>query len=561
MEIILVILILGFMAGMVVPFAGHMDEQTRIKKTRQTLETIRAALVGPRGRFDDKGRPVLEGYVGDVGHLPELYAVHWDKDFGENGGWVYKGTADEDKQPANATFAPAVPAGLWLDKLSPLETTYGSVDIPNQKSWEGPYMFEPHDERDNQIYEYDEYEDSETDTDLFESFETDGRLADAWGRNLAVYYTEDNGADKIPDNLYFVSRGPDGKWDETSGVFPHNSTGTDNKDNIVLSVNSNEWASIIEDMKSRTRERLKEIRKALVGDAPAGTNYGYTGHTCRWPDLYNWDDTNDVWNSTNSSTGKSYSIGQPRGLWDWDVIDDMPPDWDNAGMTPFFTRYLEPPVYNDDEPEKDKLKDAWGEEIYLFRDTSNSTVLILSKGPDRKFDFKDHVAASYSEPNDLTGETKEVKIEEQYFDYSSSVDYNNDNIVDWIHKTDLEKPTGSIKFTVTGKSDGGTSYLADNATFYYDSGLKEQMHYLSTDYDSSSGSWVKSIDLAVDLPGTRTGPRYILFWHDENGDGVWNCSQDKGTLITVNVRKHFLEPTVINVDATNFTDLDGKLPR
>jgi prepilin-type N-terminal cleavage/methylation domain-containing protein len=544
-ELLLVIFILGLLAAMVTPLAGKSDELKRIRVTREYMETIRSALLGPRGRFDDKGRPILGGYVGDVGHLPELYVVQWD---GPKRRWKVtwdSGESEPVTASENASSESVSPAGLWTDTLFPVEEHSGSDEYQlDEANWQGPYLLEPYDERDNQIFDYDEYSDTWANKELFESFETDGRLADAWGRNLAVYYTKKDG--DYPKDMYFVSRGPDGKWDESSGILPHDPTGVGNRDNIVLSVNSNEWESITEDMKNRTRERLQEIRRALVGDTPVGTNYGYTGQTCRWPDLYNWDTATQKW--TNSTGGNVYSIGQPRGLWDWDVISGMTPGWNHPGMTPFFSRYLEPPVYDAEELEEDKLKDAWGEEIYLFRDSDNATMLILSKGPDRSFTYN-----GVDDPDVSTLWTDSLTLNTNY---DASVGKNVDNIVEWIRDRDWLDATVTIEFTV---------YNADNSTngtkttFYNNLNGVSVLNATSPSPGYTTDTWSNTWSVGNNA---TTGPRYILFWNDEdNENNSFNSTEDKGTLISVDVRKQSQGRIEIHVDADDFKKLGSQPPR
>jgi hypothetical protein len=283
-----------------------------------------------------------------------------------------------------------------------------------------------------------------------------------------------------------------------------------------------------------------------VGDTPVGTNYGYTGQTCRWPDLYNWDTATQKW--TNSTGVNVYSIGQPRGLWDWDVISGMTPGWNHPGMTPFFSRYLEPPVYDAEELEEDKLKDAWGEEIYLFRDSDNATMLILSKGPDRSFTYN-----GVDDPDVSTLWTDSLTLNTNY---DASVGKNVDNIVEWIRDRDWLDATVTIEFTV---------YNADNSTngtkttFYNNLNGVSVLNATSPSPGYTTDTWSNTWSVGNNA---TTGPRYILFWNDEdNENNSFNSTEDKGTLISVDVRKQSQGRIEIHVDADDFKKLGSQPPR
>ncbi len=547
-EMLLVLLILGYMASMVLPFSEHVSERSRIKETRKYLQRIRSAILGPQGATDAKGRPILGGYMGDTGHLPDIYVMYWDTDFRRYGGWVWNGTVSDPmkKMKDDRWRLPAAPAGLWRKYLYPVKdgTDFKVSEDPVVPLWDGPYVSEPGDDRDNQVFEYNEYSGLKSgEKRLFESRETRNRPADAWGKAMAVYCTK-NGTDH-PRNMYFVSRGPDGKWCEKEDIYPHNSTAKHNGDNIVLSITEREYDNILRGMESRTRDRIREVRRAIVGDSPPGANYGFTGHACRWPNLYNWDGSD--WKKDDGDTPPNeYLIGQPREL--WDRADDAPATWGNPGMTPFFPRYLEPPVGNDEEK---RLLDAWGEAIHVFRDSSNSSMLILSKGADRKFQFDDHVSGDNTEPSDLSGSVENVNIRQQYFNAADGNNYNGDNIVEWIRAGDWKNGTITINLTVNGIDDNHTK-----ATFYYDRGENALWDNSTGGYNASAGCWTVS----QSLENATTGPRYILLWHDDV-DGVFSASDDNGTLVPMDVRKQEMGTGKVRVDASDFKSLSGMPPR
>jgi len=73
LEVLVVLTILGFLAAMIVPAVGMLDDLERERLTRKRMDQIRAAILGPEGRFDEQGRPIIGGYVGDMRHWPDLW--------------------------------------------------------------------------------------------------------------------------------------------------------------------------------------------------------------------------------------------------------------------------------------------------------------------------------------------------------------------------------------------------------------------------------------------------------------------------------------------------------
>jgi len=73
LEVLIVIFILGLITAMVVPAAGVLDNSKRTEITRNSMELLRRAIVGPDDRFDAKGHPVVGGYVGDLHAWPGLW--------------------------------------------------------------------------------------------------------------------------------------------------------------------------------------------------------------------------------------------------------------------------------------------------------------------------------------------------------------------------------------------------------------------------------------------------------------------------------------------------------
>ena len=63
-ELLMVMVILSFLVGMVMPFANHQDKQTKIKQTNAIFAEIRMAILGARNAFDAEGNRVIGGYAG-----------------------------------------------------------------------------------------------------------------------------------------------------------------------------------------------------------------------------------------------------------------------------------------------------------------------------------------------------------------------------------------------------------------------------------------------------------------------------------------------------------------
>ncbi|WP_459924091.1 prepilin-type N-terminal cleavage/methylation domain-containing protein [Desulfatiferula olefinivorans] len=73
LEVLIVLFILGLLAAMAVPAMGILDNRERERITLERMDLIRRAILGPPDCFDDAGRPVIGGYVGDMKAWPELW--------------------------------------------------------------------------------------------------------------------------------------------------------------------------------------------------------------------------------------------------------------------------------------------------------------------------------------------------------------------------------------------------------------------------------------------------------------------------------------------------------
>ena len=65
-------------AVMAWPVMGILDDRAREELTREKMEVIRRAIVGDPDRFDENGRRIIGGYVGDMEKWPDLWEAKAD---------------------------------------------------------------------------------------------------------------------------------------------------------------------------------------------------------------------------------------------------------------------------------------------------------------------------------------------------------------------------------------------------------------------------------------------------------------------------------------------------
>ncbi len=259
MELLVVIAIMGLLLSISIPAAGAFDDHARKKLTHEEFTAIRLAILGAKNSYDQYGKPVLGGYVGEVGYLPKIYNRMWDA---SNSKWVLeKDVAGDYVSTINS--APSCgpqPVALW-------NRTVGS----KESGWKRVHLSAPVDPMpEDQFMEYsaslsgvDEY--------AFYLREANGCLTDGWGRALIVY-SDNILANDYPQNLIFVSAGPDGDFSTT----PSDAV---NDDNLELRINEADWN--FNDVKiSTTRSLLSDIREAIIGTENKMVNgaiepYGY----------------------------------------------------------------------------------------------------------------------------------------------------------------------------------------------------------------------------------------------------------------------------------------------
>jgi prepilin-type N-terminal cleavage/methylation domain-containing protein len=195
LEVLIVLLILGMLAAMVVPAMGILDDRERERITRERMEIIRRAIVGPSDRFDRNGRRIIGGYVGDMGAWPDLwearaeikpnfsgtgwdnpsslppglgqgpdYTVDPDKVFFrpsgrfEKNNWrwyrpyrkLYDDPAGNDHIGGPETENEGQPRGLWTRYPEDLPFDLPGHPAPGEElgpGWMGPYIMPPSDEK------------------------------------------------------------------------------------------------------------------------------------------------------------------------------------------------------------------------------------------------------------------------------------------------------------------------------------------------------------------------------------------------------------------------------
>ncbi len=87
LEVLIVLFILGLLVAMVVPALGVLDDRERERITRERMELIRRAIIGPDDRFDAGGRPIVGGYVGDMKAWPDLWEARAEVKPEYDGAW------------------------------------------------------------------------------------------------------------------------------------------------------------------------------------------------------------------------------------------------------------------------------------------------------------------------------------------------------------------------------------------------------------------------------------------------------------------------------------------
>ncbi|MCK5101098.1 MAG: type II secretion system protein, partial [Desulfobacteraceae bacterium] len=404
----------------------------------------------------------------------------------------------------------------------------------------------------------------------FRLLKNNGRLTDGWDRSFRFFITKDKDR---PDSKIFwiISEGSDheGKYPTKGTCNAHNWTinandtmgnnynenADENKDNIVMKIYSHEFETIFLKEKiqkeQKTRQLLKNIKKALIGDSPKGNNYGFTGDTGRLPFLFRWE--TDKWDNEDP-TFQPYTKGQPRGLWTTTPNSADPSDNISASVwgKGWRTKYCERPHGKEGNQ---IIIDPWEREGLFFMDTINNALLILSKGEDGKFDFgtvnpEKTEPLNFIEPVDITT-------------YNPVAAENIDNIYTIINNYDFKPGYVAVgKITVLNAVAGTTK-----ARFFRGGGtaisqtLAASAPLTDEDSDGSNDDWATG-----SFPGAPafeynnitiekiiTGARYLVFWNDiDNNDEIDTGENCKSIILNILVQPGTNQIPEISVNSDNF---------
>jgi len=416
LEVLLVIILIGFLTAMFLPGGLALDSAARSRKTRQIIDEIAQAIAGPPARFDKSGNPIFAGFTADVGSLPKLYygTFIWDEDE-HSKGWSYFpfgptdpprsclmdlgscGYADPERFSEANRFTSEVdfmdalcrlhPVGLW-DNDSRL------AQIPSS-AWRGPYLNRPYDQfpRNADSFGFTSgFGGDIDDMGLYERQEpleyallqTDDRLADSWGRSL-IFWPRWDPDTKLTD-LWIISQGPDGSsaWRRIPFAlgerYEYINTDTSNTDNIVRVIKHNEWHEHNVGRKIEITQRvLGDLRTAVLGreitaDDGLALVGGYIGDFGGYPWLYEWRGDQQMW---VLASGR----GQPRFLWTRDLDGDGSPD--AASLSGWRGPYYRSDVGPLGPTET--INDAWGRRIEFW--SNEGDFWMISSGADGRSDW------------------------------------------------------------------------------------------------------------------------------------------------------------------------------
>ncbi len=611
---------------MAMPAMGILDDRERERITREKMEKIRRAIVGDPDRFDEDGRRIIGGYVGDMETWPDLWEPQAEEKptggpysfgyrpsghfAGKKWKWdcSFRKLTDDDVNNNDhigglETENEGQPAALWTDNPKG-----DGTEMEDPDRWKGPYIVPPVDRKPDdsghwaetdegyeelepkwngteETWEDGDYDDTNggehfDEKESFRLLQTDGRLADGWGRAFRFFITAN--PDRPGSTIFWIiSEGPDhegtyptkGTFNGTSWVVnsddvmskAYDEDDEYNKDNIVMKIYSHEWEAVFDEINEKkkmvTEDLFLRIKKAVLGALPGGMNDGFTGDVCRRPKLFRWEDNgtpvdpaDDYWDDEDG-TLTAYTKGQPRELWtrrpnSSDSGDDVAePAWAHAGIG-WRHEYLQTPWgFNGDQ----FIKDAWDREVLFFNDDTNDAVIILSHGPDGKFDFGT-TNAEKTEPVKFT-----EAIDVTTYNPNDAGGYNADNIVLIVSKSDRHPGFFTLnKFTVNNATSGTTK-----TCLFYDDGSKE-IKVAGTDGTLNAGVW----EVGADTPPPyafyyhdtssnkiKTGARYLVFWNDTDGDDVIDVGEHQYTAIYNVIAGNVLEPRDdITLDTSvNFT--------
>ena len=514
------------------------------------------------------------------------------------------------------------PRGLWTD--DPKEDAT-STEMEDPDKWKGPYMAPPMDEclKDSdhwaetcneymslepvdgwvwvpnpspppdeicervRTWEDGDYTPGHEHFDEKESFrllQTDGRLADGWGRALRFFITADQ--DRPGSTIFWIiSEGPDREGTyPTKGTFGGAAWVSDsddimskayddddyNKDNIVMKIYSHEWEAVFEEInekkKTETENLFLRIKKAILGSSPGGMNDGFTGDVCRWPKLFRWEDngtpadpTDDYWDDEDGIPD-SYTKGQLRELWtrtpnSSDLTDNIDePAWAHAGIG-WRGEYLQTPWGINGEQ---FIRDGWDREVLFFKDdAANDAIMMLSRGVDGKFDFYDTDTLPEGAPDgtddylELASFTEAIDV--TTYNPNDAGGYNADNIVLIVRKSEWYPGFFTLnKFTVLNATSGITK-----ACLFYDDGSTDikvagtDGSMIDADGDLAVDDWEVGADppppcafnyTDITVDKIKTGARYLVLWDDADGNDTIDAGENQYTAIYNIITNNSMEP-------------------
>ncbi len=613
LEVLIVLFILGIIAVMTWPALGILDDRTRENITRENMEVIRRAIVGDPDRFDADGRRIIGGYVGDMEKWPDLWEAKADikpdylgpdpppgptwtfgyRSSGHFAGkkWIrnypFRKVLDyadhRDHIGGLETENEGQPRGLWTQYLEE-HPTLPPGEMEDAR-WKGHYLVPPADEKPSDSQHWaetdDEYanlepkwdpvlsketwEDSDyspvdgalgehyDEKESFRLLQTNGRLADGWGRALRFFITADQ--DRPGSTIFWIiSEGPDREGTyPTKGTFAaglwtvnpddimskaYDEDDDYNKDNIVMKIYSHEWEAIFEEINEKkkmdTEGLFLRIKKAILGSSPGGMNDGFTGDVCRWPKLFRWEDP--FWDDEDGIPD-SYTKGQIRELWTRtpnsnDLTDNVDePAWAHAGIG-WRGEYLQTPWgINGNQ----FIRDAWDREVLFFKDNTNDAVMIFSRGVDGKFDFG-NTNGEKTEPANFT-----EAIDVTTYDPNDGGGHNADNIVLIVRKNDWYPGFFTLnKFTVLNATAGSTKVCL----FYDDGNTNIKVAGMDGDWEVGTDPPPPYAFNYTDIMANRitTGARYLVFWDDADGDDEIDVSENQYTAIYNIITNNCMEP-------------------
>lgn len=513
LEMLVVIALLGLMAAMVLPLRGTLDHIERERITQERMDQIEIALLGHAQARDhlDQDR-IIGGYVGHLGDWPSLWEPEPKSSADVVGGELRGEFTPQRRFRWNTWIAVAQPKRESLGQPRGLWSKNGchgndSCIAADADTWRGPYLQAPIARHRALARHYaatqTEYENLDPlDRSYFHLLQGTDQLTDGWGHALRFFISGDG------EQFWIVSLGPDGY-----AAFPdddisnYDNEHRDNEDNIVRTLRRSEWEAVWNAQQRRSRvtqrliqmteDRLARIVEAVIGEAPAGPNSGYTGDMLEWPRLYNRVCTCNatvVGCDACCTTGEeppcasgdtpagphwrweSFSYGQPRNLW---RQDDLPPAMQVSEYGVGWRRAYVP------APDDEWLRDEWGRPFHFFK-LSGERLLILSAGPSGRF------RVSTSGDNAMTHDEVSADgtilerhialLTEATMNYDPGHDDNRDNIARVLTREDWAVGFADIRFLpIKGIADESTCVAVSCRMYGVENESSPHIH---------SGTWV-----------------------------------------------------------------------